>query len=81
MGTMHDAAFDCHWSCCRREDHIDFISLEVDWAWMEGGDEGGGRTAFERGREQSELMFLTLFAVFFFCVWFLFSSYKEQKAW
>ena len=61
--------------------------LEVDWAWMEGGDEGGGRTAFKRGREQSELMFLTLFAVFFFCVWFLFSRldsfliYKEQKAW
>ena len=40
---------------------------------MEVGDEGGGRTAFEKGREQSELMFLTLFAVFFFCVWFLFS--------
>ena len=61
--------------------------LEVDWAWMEVGDEGGGRTAFEKGREQSELMFLTLFAVFFFCVWFLFSRldffliYKEQKAW
>ena len=33
------------------------------------GNEEGGGTAFEEGREQSELMFLTLFAVFFFCVW------------
>ena len=58
MGTMLLLLFDCHRSCCRREDHIDSISLGVDWARVQGGDEEGGRTAFEG---------------FFFCVWFLFS--------